>query len=114
MNKVKKYLIGFGLILSFLLAGPGLAEAQVPFGGRIVLSIPCPYSGNWLLVIAPVAGPPRLIYRPGVSQLYLHGQVFRAGPNVLGTTLGADVCVLSLTPPVVIPASLIRMIGTSL
>ncbi len=104
-------------ILTCLLVGlvfsPGLAHGQIPFGGRIVMSIPCPYSGNWYLTIAPVAGPVNVIYRPGVSRLYDYGQVFRPGPNVLGTTMGIDVCVISVSPTVAFTAPMIRMVGTS-
>lgn len=105
----------FLLFILFLLFMPTYqAKAQMPFGGRIVASIPCPFSGNFLVTIMPVTGPPQLIFRPGVSTLYKYGQIFRPGPNILGRTIGADVCILSILPPIAIPAPLMQMVGTSM
>jgi len=113
-NKFLSIVVVLSLFAAFLFL-PGKAEAQMSFGGRILMSIPCPFSGNFLVTIMPVAGPPQLIYRPGVSRLYKYGQIFRPGPNILGKTMGADVCVLSVFPiPVAIPAPLIQMVGTSM
>ena len=91
-----------------------------PFGGRIVVSLPCLCSGAWLLQLIPAspALPPQVMYLPGVSTLYQYGQVFRPGPHVLGTTLGAYPCIeLIPVAPYCVPISvapLIRMVGTSL
>ena len=102
--------VGCLFILPSVLVGAGLA---IPFGGRITSVLPCLFSGgNVLITQLPVAGPPYMILRPGVSRLYAYYQP-TPGAHILGTLLGADVCILFPFPPVIVPAPLISMIGTS-
>lgn len=110
----RKVLITFFVCLLIVLPSLLLrAGVSIPFGGRITTVIPCLFSGgNMLITQIPVAGPPMLILRPGISKLYAYYQP-TPGNNILGTAFGADVCIIFPFPPVVVPAPLITMIGTS-
>lgn len=104
------------LVIGFLFCLPSIfvwAGLAIPFGGRIVNTTPCFFSGgNILITQLPVTGPPMMILRPGISRLYAYYQP-TPGSHILGTLLGADVCIIFPFPPVVVPAPLISMIGTS-
>ncbi|MFA6416231.1 MAG: glycoside hydrolase family protein [Candidatus Paceibacterota bacterium] len=103
-------LVAFLVLPSLLLSAVGLS---IPFGGRISAVIPCLFSGgNLLITQIPVAGPPLLILRPGISKLYAYYQP-TPGAHILGTALGSDLCIIFPFPPVIVPAPLITMIGTS-
>ncbi len=96
------------------LAGPGL-----PFGGQIIQTLPCVCSLNFLIINRPI-GPtsvPNLVFGPG-SVLYAFYNIFRPGSYILGTYTHPTICAMwgpdGCSPPIIIPAMKIFMVGTSM
>lgn len=87
----------------------------LPFGGRILIAIPCVCSANMLLLIRDPRGfvlP--LTYQPGVSITYAH---YKPVPfsNTVGSYVPGGACIIAATPCAPLPtAGTITMIGTSL
>jgi len=107
--------VGIGFLVSPIkaLAGPGL-----PFGGQVIKTIPCPCSLNLLVINRPI-GPtsiPNLVFGKG-SILYAFFNIFTPGNFILGTYTTPTVCAIpgpsGCTPPIIIPAMKIHMVGTS-
>jgi len=103
--------LGFFRVLSVKAQSLGL-----PFGGKIVTVIPCLASANYMITHVPAAGPPVVIYQPGISRLYSYFQL-TPGNWMLGNTLGMAPCLkLVPFPPFVISLGtypLISIVGTS-
>jgi len=86
----------FLLMLLTLMAIPGAAYAQLPFGGPIVSLFPC------LNGLSVIVGPPRggqFFYIPSSSFSYLFGPPASAGQNLLGMAGGFAVCLIPCPPP---------------
>lgn len=105
------------LIISFSILVPFEAFAQIPgigkpFGGIVLVTIPCPCSANAMLIVGPPRGG-RFMLDFG-SKLYSKYQPF-TGHWVLGLADGFSPCLI----PILIGCtsigggSRIRMLGTS-
>lgn len=105
-------------IALFVPAARAEAQFSVPFGGRILASIPCTCDQPGTLILT--VGPPRpayILYRPGLSMLHMWYRVFPAGSWTVGTyTPGAGVCSMyyGVTCGPWYTMGLITRIGTSL
>lgn len=93
------------------------AQAPSPrnFGGKILDNRICDCSNNFLILVGP-PGPGYYIFQPGFSTLFSAGQLFRKGPEVLGTFVPGGKCVFSAGTPcsVTINGGIIVTVGTSL
>jgi len=100
-------------VLEFPLIAQALSFG-VPFGGKIVTSIPCTCSvGSWVTISFPRPGS--FIYTPGLSQIYRNYNLFRPGPWAIGIASGFGTC-LTGAPPACVPIGsgpIIRKVGTS-
>jgi len=99
------------MVSSFMfLFWPRPAEAILGFGGKILSFIPCLNAGALFFI-----GPPRggLFMRVPSTLVFAYGQL-RPGPWALGSYFPGGACVISIIPPIVIPAlGTMIMIGTS-
>ncbi|OGZ09727.1 MAG: hypothetical protein A3D65_05365 [Candidatus Lloydbacteria bacterium RIFCSPHIGHO2_02_FULL_50_13] len=84
------------LVTMVFMMTPQKAEAiGIPFGGMSLSVFWCICSFNlWIIVGPPVGGS--FIYQPGLSILYLFGQIYRPGVWLLG--LAAPAAVPCLVP----------------
>lgn len=87
----------------------------IPFGGVVAGVVPCLCSGNFVIIQKPVAGPPTLIYQPGVSRLYQYGQILVPGSHILGNATVPVPCIqlIIIFCVPIYTAPLITMVGTS-
>ena len=85
------------------------------FGGSIVSVIYCYCSGNIMAIVAGAAGG-TYMYQPGVTQLYMYGQVFRGGPSILGVYSMGGICKIGACadPSVIVAKGTMLTAGTSL
>jgi hypothetical protein len=106
--------IALGVIASSLIVTQVYGIAG--FGGRITFVTYCLCSGGILLTVGPPS-PGQYVFQFGVSQLFPYGQIYRIGPQVLGTYVPGGVCLvyagLTCTSGGV-PIGTIGVIGTSL
>ncbi len=99
------------------LAFPVPASAQIPFGGPILSVMWCVCSFNLLVVIGPPV-PVIAMYQPGLTILYLFGQIWRPGAWTLGLWTPQSSCWQPWGPygsciPIAFPPHMI-MVGTSM
>lgn len=97
------------LVSILLLVTPLFTSAVViqPFGGRIILSYPCPCSGGLYMLIADPRTklPLPIVFQLGFSRLNAQFNIFTPGVNVLGTFIPGGVCgVYSATGCSFVPA----------
>jgi len=116
MKLVSKIFLSIALLALIL---PLATNAQLPFGGKVIITLPCTCTLNFLITMVPAAAtlPARVIFRPGVSILYEYYQFFAPGTALLGKTLGFDTCWEGIPPfcvPLSIGTPLVQMMGTSL
>ncbi|OJI08635.1 MAG: hypothetical protein COV08_03630 [Candidatus Vogelbacteria bacterium CG10_big_fil_rev_8_21_14_0_10_49_38] len=113
------FLLGAIILILIVYWWPVISLAQnmppaLPFGGILIQAIPCPVSGNLLLITTPVAGSRFNIFQPGFSRPYSYYQFTRPGAWLLGNTLGVAPCIISLVPFISLGIHpLISIIGTS-
>lgn len=108
-------LLAFCIVGIVLLAFPVPASAQIPFGGPILSVFWCTCSFNLMVVVGPPV-PVIAMYQPGVTLLYLFGQIWRPGAWTLGLWGPPTACAIIIpygcaviaTPPMMI------MVGTSM
>lgn len=108
-------LIGALIITGALLYDTNSAYAVMGFGGKIVYVNFCWCTANLAVFVAGYNGG-TLIFQPGLSQLFAFGQIFRPGPDVVGTSGGPGVCRYgTCTDPgtITITGRQILMVGTS-
>lgn len=123
-NFIFKYFIVLCLIVVGIFPVSVLAQTPVtlPFGGQILLTLPCTCTNNVLIINRPI-GPtsvPFLIFDPKLSILFPFFELWTPGPYILGTYTGVEPC-LVLTPigcvpyhPKVLGGAKIDIVGTSL
>lgn len=111
------FLLSIMVVVHILLLTPrvGVAGIGLPFGGRIVMTMPCLCSANFLLFIRHPRGyilP--LVYQPGVTIPYAN-YLFYPPVNTKGTyTPGVGVCLIPGSPCTPIPTwGTIFMMGSS-
>lgn len=108
-------LIVLFLAMSIFVALPQRAEALVPFGGPILSVFWCTCSFNLMVNIGPPV-PIIAMYQPGMTILYLFGQIWRPGAWTLGLWGPPTACAIVVpygcqviaTPPMMV------MVGTSM
>ncbi|MEK7091921.1 MAG: hypothetical protein AAB900_02950, partial [Patescibacteria group bacterium] len=113
--KLVLVILVFTQVIVPVLANAAGSVGTIPFGGVVAGVIPCLCSGNFVIIQKPVAGPPTLIYQPGVSRLYQYGQILVPGSHILGNATVPVPCI-QLVIIFCIPiytAPLITMVGTS-
>jgi len=89
---VVSLIISIVLFAAFYLLPVKQLNAVVPFGGKILNVKYCTCSFNLLLTVGPPVGG-KYMFGPG-SKLYAYGQVYRAGPWVLGLAGAPQVCMM--------------------
>ena len=114
--KTAKFLLIILITVHVLLLTPrvGVAGVGLPFGGRIVMMIPCLCSANFLLFIRDPRGPILpLTYQPGVTIPYAN-YIFYPPVNTKGTFIPGGICLIPGTPCTPIPTlGTIFMMGSS-
>lgn len=121
MKKTFAYIIISTLIFAAVFFAASLPKSQAQsaalgFGGLITQVTYCTCSGNILLWIGPPSSR-SFLFQPGLSVLFIYGQIFRAGPYTVGTYSPGGECLVddgedcSSRP---VTGGTIRTIGTSI
>ena len=114
--------IVFAILIVFIIVSVSIAFSSekalgiLPFGGQILNVLYCICSNNLLITVGPPVGG-QYIFQPGASMLYPFGQIFRAGPWVLGNASPGGVCLIwagKICVPAGFPMGTIIGVGTSL
>lgn len=105
-----------GKTLSFFGINPPVALAQAaPFGGAVLFSFFCAYSGTWMIDITPLppTGVVVLSYVPGTQGFASYNIPYTSW--LLGTYTAPGVCIVPGTPLVYIPTEgfINPMVGSS-
>ncbi len=102
--------VGVALALAVLVAPLQRAEAIV-WGGQFTTVLPCFNAVTWTVV-----GPPRggiYIWVPGATATYQYGGPSHAGQYGLGLAAPPYFCIASPFPLIVLPGTIMTMVGTS-
>lgn len=102
------------VVAAALFLAPSAALAQIPFGGAIIVSIPCTCSATGQYIIL---GPPSIgayVYEP-VTVLFSFFNVYTPGTWLLGNYIPGHACLMGVTPYCYAPPAFgtIEMVGTS-
>lgn len=111
-----KFLATSTIVALLFFALPSSVHAiGLPFGGPIIMSIPCTCSLGQFIVL----GPPSVgayVYQPATSKTFKFGQLYRPGAFLLGNYIPGHTCLMGVTPYCYAPPAFgtITMVGTSL
>ena len=85
------------LVLLFCFLGTTVpkANAQIPFGGRTVLTHECACSGGWMMYIFDQKTKLVLpfVFQFGASRLNSNFNIFTPGTSVVGSATPAGICI---------------------
>ena len=96
---IKKRSFIIAIVFVLIIAAPlfffkaNRSMAVLPFGGLILYTTFCTCSFNTLLTVGPPVGG-NYIFQPGASIPFPYGQVYRAGPWILGDWSPGGVCTI--------------------
>lgn len=91
--KFKLYLLKI-FVLSFILFPIKNVNAQIPFGGNIIMSYECACSGGWYVLVLDKKTliPTPLVFQFGISRLNANYNIFTPKTSLLGSYTPGGIC----------------------